>query len=388
VDPVAGSDSIGSGYGTVPGCAFRTVTRALQVVGAPTAPVEVELRGPSTVGAGESFPFALVENVTLTTSGGPVQVEVPNAQVGVLLASGASGIAAIPAAALTLDGQNHEGCSGIVATTGSQRTTRVTGVTVTSFLGDGIVVESSGVLSIGPGVTSTLNGTATEPRAGLHVAGTGQALVSVPAGSAPTHFDANTSHGILVEEEASIAVSGAVTDPALGVGTVTTNANDEAGVWVAQTPGRGPQNVITGLVSFGSPSGNGLRFVAGSSVKLRGSASLGNRGSGVLVTDTSASSDISQIDLGRTGDSGDNLLQAAEGGTASNASAGICLQVNANAGMLRAVGNVFSAANCAMGTGALTMTTQGCGARCAGAECDLAVMGRGNDIDVSSCSHP
>jgi hypothetical protein len=391
VDPVQGSDQAGTGNASVAGCAFKTITRALQVVGkSPLLATTIRVLGPSTVNAGETFPVVVPANVVITTSLGPVTVKVPAMQAGFSLAAANSGIAGGPGASVTIDGQNAIATYAIVASTGSRTTTLISNLTVTGFLDDGILVNTTGTLSIGPGVTSTSNGTAAARKSGLHVTAGGHAIIDVPLGSAPAHFDANTSHGILVDGSGYVTLTGAVTSATAGAGTVTANANFAAGLWVSQTPGAPPPNVITGLVSFGATSGNGMRFLAGSNVKLRGSVSLNNQASGVLVSGAAASNDVAQIDLGNPtgGDYGNNTFQE-PAGSANNGGAGICLSLTANSGTLLGAGNVFGAVNCAAGTGMLTINRGACGnAACAGRICDLGVIGPGNDINVARCVHP
>lgn len=402
VDPNNGSDSTGSGDGSTPGCAFKTITRALQVIGrTPAVATTITVLGASTVGVGETFPLVLPTNVTVTTSGGAVTVSVPSGKAGFVLSAIGSGINGGSGAALTISGQNgnaNTATYGIVINTGTGVLTtngpKVSNVTVTNFLDDGILVENSGIVRIGAGVTSTLNGVTTARKAGLHVTGNGQAIVNVASGAAATHFDANTNHGILVDGMGSVTVTGTVTNAATGQGTVTTNGNYAAGVSIEQTPGTPPLNAISGLVAFGNTNGNGMRFVAGSNVSLRNSGSLGNQGNGVIVsavTATAGSNDISKIDLGSPPDAGvtygGNTLQAALG-SGNNGGAGICLQVRPNAGTLNAAGNQFATVNCGTTAGTLTLNSGACGnAACTGGVCDLGIVNTtGNGFDVSLCS--
>jgi len=256
------------------------------------------------------------------------------------------------------------------------------------------LVQNGGVLSIGAGVTSTGSPD------GLHVTGNGtpSVTINVPSGGAATHFDTNTVHGILVSNSGSISLTGAVTSTAAPpVGTITTSHNTAAGIWVEQTPGTPPQNTITGLVSYAN-TGNGLRFVGGSNVKLRGSVSLGNAASGVIVSAGAAaagaaSNDISKIDLGDPSDAGGsiggNTLQAPFG-AGQNGNAGVCLAMRANAGTLSAAGNAFSTLNCATATTNVFTNKAGCGNACAAnaTVCDIGFAGVGNDVNVSLCMHP
>jgi hypothetical protein len=400
VDPVNGNDQTGNGNGSTLGCAFKTITRALAVIGTPALPTTITILGPATVGAGETFPIVLPDDVNLTTSAGAVTIDVPTGKSGFTLASPNSSIFGGTGAALTISGTTNEATNGIVATTGSAASTQISNLTVTAFANDGILVENAGILTIGAGVTSSFNGTAAAAHDGLHVTGTGHAIIDVPTGQAPTHFDNNTNHGILVDGTGSIALTGVVTSATAGTGTITTNTNNLAGLWLAQTPGTVaapvPENVVDGLVSFGNTGGNGIRIVAGSAIQLRNSATLGNSASGVNVSSAGfgpgGSNDISHIDLGSpaTADAsasfGNNIFQEALGAAGHNVGVGICLQTRAGAGTLLAAGNEFGATDCsaAADAGGMALTVN---ATCNGGV-DIGITAPGNDIDVSNCTHP
>ncbi|MDP9034064.1 MAG: hypothetical protein M3O50_04615 [Myxococcota bacterium] len=392
VDPINGSDRAGTGARTTPRCAFQTITAALSFIGrssAPISPNTVIVVGPSTVQAGESFPLTVPAHVSVVTSSGPVTINVAPGVSGFVLAAPGAAVAGGPGAPLTLAGTGAA-TNGIAAARGSDLTTRLQQVTITGFAGAGIWIHGSGALWIGPGVVSTRNGSATAPASGLHVTESAQAQIDVAAGSAPTHFDANTNHGILVEGSAFVTVSGAVTDALAGVGTITTNFNSQAGLWIAQTPGS-PANVVSGLVSFGSVAGNGMRFFAGSTVTLRDSVSLGNSSAGVRVSDTTASVDLTGIDLGRpvATEYGHNVFQAS--GPAHNSGAGVCLDLsNGATDVLVAAGNLFRSARCDTPGAVLTLQTGGCRGTCGGLPCDLGIIDPvgSSDIDVTACTHP
>jgi hypothetical protein len=392
VDPVNGSDTAGNGNGNPATCAFKTITRALEVIGNDAAfAITVTVIGPSTVATGETFPIPVPQNVALTTSGGAVTVNVPQAKAGFVLNAPNASIAGGAGAALTVSGQANKGTFGITASSATSTGTSISNLTVSSFATAGILVQNGGVLSIGAGVTSTGSPD------GLHLMGTGtpSVTITVPSGAAATHFDSNTVHGILVSENGSISLTGAVASTAVPpMGTVTTNHNTAAGIWVEQAAGTPPLNTITGLVSYAN-TGNGLRLVGGSNVKVRGSVSLGNTDSGVIVSaggaGGAATNDISKIDLGDPSDAGgtlgNNTLQAALG-DGQNGNAGVCLAMRANAGTLLAAGNAFSTLNCASATGSVVTNAAGCGNTCAGGVCDIGFSGAGNNINVSLCSHP
>lgn len=405
VDPVNGSDQTGTGD-TTPGCGFKTIARALQVIGTPASTTSIVVVGPSTVAAGETFPIVLPANVNLTTSGGTVEIDVPDGTSGFTLNAPGSGINlgspddAGAGNALVINGRSTGNMAsfGIVVDTGAGVTAanapHISFVDVTSFVNDGIFVHNAGIVRIGAAVTSTLNGLTNARRAGLHVTGTGQAIIDVPAGETPSHFDDNTDHGILVDENGSVTITGTVTNGATGTGTVTTNDNYLAGIWIEQAPGTPPLNSITGVVSFGNTNGNGMRFVGGSNVKLRGSVLLGNQVNGLIVSAGAGApgNDITMIDVGTTGGAGTtfggNTLQGPLG-FGNNSGAGLCLDMGDNAGTLKAAGNIFEANNCATGAHALHFNAGGCdNLACAGGVCDLGVTnGTGNDIDVTMCTH-
>jgi len=404
VDPVNGSDQTGTGA-TTPGCGFKTIARALQVIGAPVSTTSVVVVGPSTVAAGETFPIVLPANVNLTTSGGTVEVDVPDGTSGFTLNARGSGINlgslddAGAGNALVINGRSTGNMAtvGIVVDTGAGVTTanapQISFVDVTSFVNDGILVHNAGIVRIGAAVTSTLNGLTNARRAGLHVTGTGQAIIDVPAGATPSHFDSNTNHGILVDQNGSVTITGTVIDGAMGTGTVTTSRNYLAGIWIEQTPGTPPLNTITGVASFGNTNGNGMRFVGGSNVKLRGSVLLGNQVNGLIVSAGAGGpgNDISNIDVGTVGGGGStlggNTLQGALG-LGNNGGAGLCLDVGNNAGTLEAAGNIFEGENCATTVHALHFNAGSCdNLTCTGGVCDVGITnGMGNDVDVTLCT--
>jgi hypothetical protein len=392
VDPNNGDDSIGTGDLTA-GCAFKTITRALQVVPAnPPLPVTITVLGGSTVqeSNGEKFPINIPKGVTITTSGGTVTVNVPATQTGFALNASNSALMGAAASTLVVSGVNNTGSIGIVASAGSDATTQIANLDVTGFLDEGIRVQGTGVLAIGSWVSSTKNGTASGPRSGLHVTDTGHAIVS-PAANTVTRFDENTRNGIEVDGSGFITVTGTVMDAAAGTGTVLARANDDAGLYISQSGNTPAQNVITGLVSYASPNGlAGIHLLAGSNVKLRNSVSLANVHAGVRVDmGPAGSNDISKIDLGSANDGG-NTVQAALG-MSPNGGAGLCLSLKTNSSAtLSAQGNVFETSNCARAPTSLTINKVDCtGFVDLGLEnIGTADAGVANAIDVTKCTHP
>jgi hypothetical protein len=389
VDPVNGDDSTGTGD-SAQGCAFKTIKRALQVIGTAVTANTITVIGPSTVSAGETFPIIVPTNVTITTSTGAVTINVPAGRNGFTLDATKTTITGGTGAALTIEGtpsgavsMANSGTNGIVVGTGSDSTTVISNLTVRDFLRDGILVQNAGVLSIGAGVSSGLNGSTTAAASGLHVTGTGTATISVQPGSTPTHFNSNTNHGINIDGLGSITVTGVVTNAIAGTGTVTANANHFAGLWISQTGANPPLNTITGLVSYASTNGAaGIHLIAGSNVKVRSSVSLANANNGVLVTGPmGAAVDISKIDLGTATD-GNNTFQEPLGMN-PNGGVGICLNVPRNSGQLAAQGNTFGSTNCSTTAGVLTAN------RFCGGGADVGIVtAMGNSIDTTMCTHP
>jgi hypothetical protein len=393
VDPQNGDDSIGTGDSTA-GCAFKTITRALNVIPPnPPFPVTIMVLGGSTVqeSNGEKFPIVIPKGVTITTSGGTVTVDVPPMNTGFELSAANSVLRGAAASTLVISGSGNTGSVGIVASLGSDDTTQIANLDVTGFLDDGILVMGTGVLSIGSWVSSTKNGTGTGPRSGLHVID-GHAIIS-PAANSVTRFDDNTLHGIEVDGSGFITVTGTVMDAAAGTGTVVARRNGDAGLRISQSGNTTPQSVVSGLVSYASPNGQaGIHIFAGSSVKLRNSVSLANAHAGIRVDTSGAtgSNDISKIDLGSAADNGNNIVQAALGMN-PNGGAGICLSLKTNSGAtLSARGNVFEANDCAATAAGLTINKVDCsGFVDLGLE-DVGTADAGvpNTIDVSKCTHP
>lgn len=378
VDPVGGSDAVGTGDATVPGCAFRSITRALGTLGVPANPdtrisVESGSLGEST---GEVFPIVVPENVVIDGSAGTARVLVGANRMGFVLRSGASGIRG-----LTIDGQGRLAVTGILAGTGTASDTSLANLDVRGFAADGIRVAGQGVLGIGDGVSSTHDG-----GSGLHVSDEGRVTVN-PAG-APVHFDGNVQFGIRIDGRAAGSVVGA---PGAGSdGTVTTNANGLDGISIGQTPGSDPPPAITirGVVSIANGA-SGIAITAGSNVLVRGSRFIGNRANGISVADYVNGAvrygTTALIDLGTAAkpDYGGNVVQIAPGEN-PNLGAGICLAVDRTLGqILNAAGNVFAGGvDCGATPGVLNRS-----AACSNAV-DVAVAGglpTSNSVDVSQC---
>jgi hypothetical protein len=360
VDPVGGVDATATGSGKVgtaatPSCSFKTITRALQVIGnAPPAGTTITVVGvanaTTALVAAEDLPIIVPANVTIATSVGPISVTLDADGSGFALAGDGATIAAAAVAPLTIDGAGHTSGMGIAVAPGAGKTAGISNVAIKNTGDDGIAVMN-GTLAIGPGVTVTSAGhaTATGRRSGLHIAG-GVVNIVVPEGQTPSTFTANTLHGIEVTDLGVLNVTGVpVTDPITGAGTVVASGNSRSNIFISQTPGMAPSlSTLDGVVAWDSTTAAGIEIIAGSHVNLRNSISLNNTTDGVLITTadaTTAGEAIANIDLGTAGSFGENTLQLATAAVDhSNPGAGICLQLDPNSGTqtLAAAGNIFA----------------------------------------------
>ena len=410
VDPIHGSDATGQTGSAA--CAFATITRALQVIGnSPPAGTTIQVvnslgdAGASvahvtgvtggTPGTGqELFPIILPANLTITTAGGPVEVDVPapasnKSTSGFVLSGSSSGIAGGAGAPLTLDGQaagqTGKATYGVVVQSSSGA---LSNVTITNFGTDGILVSNSktvaSALAIGAGVQSNGNGVD-----GLTVSGSSS--VTITGGAAQITFNGNAQHGIFASGTANLMVTGTVGTPASS-SSVVASGNALAGVWIQSAPTT--QSVLNGIAAVAG-SANGLRIVPGSNIKVVNSAFLGNAANGIDIENGkgATSSAIGNINLGTDGSgAGNNVVQASTGG---NANAGICLLVPATADVqLSAKVNIFGAAGTPItctGAGGAALDVNpnlACGGQVdVGGTIVHGDAGAGNTINVTTCTY-
>jgi hypothetical protein len=385
VDPMRGSNGTGTtgsnmaGGATSGSCAFKTIGHAIEVVGAspPAGTTITLLSDDSTAINGEAFPLVIPTNTIVQGATASVTISVSGSTTttadggstttphdGFHLASPASGLKS-----LTLNGALAAvAARGINAGTGSSATTTVGDITIHGFPDAGILIQGSGVLSIGAGTVSSSN------LYGLHVTSSGVASVT-GSSSARTAFSTNKI-GILVDSLGSITVDGtAGTD---GSGTVVANGNtgtaaEGDGVLFDPTPnGAGTfpaQSVVTGLVVWSSGS-NGIHIYGGAKVKVRSSYILNNGLSGIRVETNPAAcatgatsctrNDYTYVDLGTStttlSDWGLNSVQDVATGY-PNKTVGVCFLPTAPTTgtiSLFAEGNIFGTVNCSTTAGALT----------------------------------
>jgi hypothetical protein len=404
VDPVNGNDSGATGSnlagGTpTPSCSFKTITRAMQVIGtfaAPNTKVVIIGTGASTgLAAADALPITIQPNVIITTQGGPIKIVLPNAanqanpasNSGFVLVNSGSGVQGTASAPLTLDGNNNLSGRAIAVQPGAGNSVTLSDVTIQNTRDHGIFV-TNGVLNIGAGVVvknaGLVNGVVNIQRDGLIVNGTinagtvtaaGVVNINVPTGQTPTQFTSNTLNGIEVTTGGTLTITGVAGVPPSGNGTVITSLNgaagvaNTAGVRINQTPGTTGlgTNTITGLVSWGNTL-NGADIYGGSRVTVRSSVFGSNTQFGVDVRNAGAGGtandrlDVTNVDLGTAASFGQNWVQTPTTVLGRNTTTGVCVAMGGNTvvgGPLKLAGNEMISG--AIGTAGVQVDCSGAG---------------------------
>ncbi len=361
VDPVAGNDATATGSGSSGGvsagaCAFKTVTAAIKAIGANAnqKKLTIEIVGPSTVVAGETFPWVVPRNTTITTRGGAVTVAPVGSNLRTItLAEAGAGVSA--PLGLTIDGQDMTGTSrGVVFDTGADDTTSLRHVRIRRFPGAGIAVAATPRAGFPATRGSVLQGVEVDECGGSAsgaavVVGDGAVFltIAVSAGEAPTKITRSPGTGLRVMGAAGVKLTGAI-DLSAPAGLLELSDNAAMGADVQHGP-NGTASSLTGVLLRGNGKGNtpgpGLRVNLFSKLKVRGCASLDNGDHGVLVISPGAISGnlTPGVDLGVDNDLGGNVLQDETSGL-RNPMSGVCFSAPA-AGIytIPARGNTFSA---------------------------------------------
>jgi hypothetical protein len=366
VDPVNGTDSNATGSGRAGGqaanaCAFKTITRALQVIGSPTqaSGAIVKVRGNAGTASGEVFPISVPQYVVIQGATAPVTVTVAAGKVGFNFV----GTGAI-LKDLVIEGGGTSDVGVRLPT--ADATATLDGVTVQNTGATGVDVLS-GTLTLLAGTTVQLSGTTQSRQTGITVEGTGQLVVKLTTGR--VSVIRNTARGIRVLERGSVDLEGVVTSntsstPTSYSGTIVVSQNNDANIELNQTGTPHPSNTLKGVLATGSVTSDGLLILGGTAASVRKSVFVGNGLSGIHLshtgTKTNGVNDLSAVDLGKANDPGLNVVQGAND-QLNNKSAGICINVDpATTQAVSAQGNIFAVADCSTTTATLTKNLGAC----------------------------
>jgi len=367
VDPANGSDSNGTGSGKSGGqaanaCAFKTITRALQVIGSPTqaSGAIVKLKGNAGTASGETFPISVPQYVVIQGATGPVTVTLAANKVGFNFAGTGSTLKD-----LVLEGGGTSDIGVRVAT--ADTTATLDAVTVQNTAATGVDIVA-GTLTLLTGTTIQLAGTTLSRQEGITVEGTGKLVAKLTTGKVSVLK--NTAQGIRVLDRGSVDLEGVVTSNSSAIptsfsGTIVVSQNNDANIELNQTgAGTRPSNTVKGVLATGSVASDGLLILGGSVANVRKSVFVGNGLSGIrlLHTGTKANgvNDVTGIDLGKAADPGLNVVQGAND-QLNNKGAGICLDIDpAQTQVVSAQGNIFAVPDCSTTSATLTKNMGDC----------------------------
>jgi hypothetical protein len=307
VDPVSGNDVTGTGATTsmgnaAPACAFRTVTRALQIIGgAPPVGTKIIVLGDSTVALRpapeEKYPIRLPSNVEVRAMSGPIQINDNSAfsVVGTAVTIRGFKIATTVARSYGVEVQ-----PGASLTTGA--------LEISGFSVAGLVSRGRAFLG---------DGTSLKNNAGEGALATSRGLISVelrttaPLGG--VRFEGNMGYGASVIDQGELLLRG---NGDARAPTVQVLNNRKGGVRVE------PRAVaeLRGLFIAGSTAASGVDVYPDSLVKIAESTILNNK-LGVTVSQFGSATNLGSILIEES-----NVLQVSPGGPlAPNSVAGICL---------------------------------------------------------------
>jgi hypothetical protein len=343
-------------------CAYKTITRALQVIGNPTqaSGVIVKLKGNDAAASGETFPIAVPQYVVIQGATGPVTITLPAGKVGFNFAGTGSVLKN-----LVLDGGGTSDIGVRLATAGVAATLDTVTVQNTGATGVDVL---AGTLSLLAGTTIQGAGATANRQEGITVEGTGKLVAKIASGK--VSVTNNTAQGIRVVGGGSIDLEGVVTSNSAAVptsyaGTIVINQNYLAQIEINQTGATPPLNTVKGVLATGSVTLDGLLILAGSNAYVRKSVFVGNGLSGIHLSHTgtqaNGASDVANVDLGKAADLGLNVVQGAND-QINNNRAGICINLDpTQTQVVSAQGNIFAVGDCSATAATLTKNVGGCG---------------------------
>jgi hypothetical protein len=366
VDPANGSDSNGTGSAKSGGqaanaCAFKTITRALQVIGSPTqaSGAVIKLKGNTGTASGETFPISVPQYVVIQGATTGVTVTLAANKVGFDFAGTGSVLKD-----LVLDGGGTSGIGARLQT--ADATASLDAVTIQNTAGTGVDVLA-GTLTLLAGTTIQLAGTAQSRQEGITVEGTGKLVAKLTTGK--VSVIKNTAQGIRVIERGSVDLEGVVTSntsatPTSYTGTIVISQNNDANIELNQAGTPKSVNTLKGVLATGSVASDGLLIFGGSVASVRKSVFVGNGLSGIHLSHTgtkvNGNNDVTAVDLGKTNDPGWNVVQGAND-QLNNKSAGICINLDpAQVQVVNAQGNIFAIPDCSTTTATVTKNLGAC----------------------------
>jgi hypothetical protein len=366
VDPANGSDSNGTGSGKSGGqaanaCAFKTITRALQVIGSPTqaSGAVVKLKGNAGTVSGETFPISIPQYVVIQGATAGVTVTLASGKVGFTFAGTGSALKD-----LVLDGGGNSDIGVRLPT--ADATATLDAVTVQNTAATGVDVLA-GTLTLLAGTTIQMAGTTQSHQEGITVEGTGKLVAKLSTGK--VSVIKNTAQGIHVIERGSIDLEGVITSntsatPTSYAGTILVSQNNDANIELNQTGTPRPVNTLKGVLATGSVLSDGLLILGGTAVNVRKSVFVGNGVNGIHLSHTgnklTGVNDVTAVDLGKANDPGLNVVQGAND-QLNNKGAGICINIDpAQTQVVSAQGNLFAVPDCSVTAATLTKNVGDC----------------------------
>jgi len=367
VDPANGSDSNGTGSGKSGGqaanaCAFKTITRALQVIGSPTqaSGAVIKLKGNASAASGEAFPISVPQYVVIQGATGPVTVTLSAGKVGFNFAGTGSVLKD-----LLVEGGGTSDVGVRLNTADASATLDAVIVQNTAATGVNVL---AGTLTLLAGTTVQMAGTTQARQEGITVEGTGKLVAKIATGK--ISVIKNTAQGIHVLGRGSVVLEGVVTSnttaiPTTYTGTIVVSQNNDADIELNQTGATPPLNTIKGVLATGSVTSDGLLVLGGTAVNVRRSVFVGNGLNGVHLSHTGTRAnginDMTAVDLGKATDPGLNTVQGAND-QLNNKGAGICINIDpTQIQTVSAQGNLFAVADCSTTTATLTKNVGACG---------------------------
>ena len=399
VDPVNGSDTVGTGSGAAGGvassrCAFKTVANAILHIGANAAgaTLVISVAGPSKLDATEKYPLKVPPKTTVTTTGGNVVVALTaNARAFDLTKDGASLDGGTFLIDIDAEKQGGTKTAGVFVGTGATDATRIRHVRISDTVGAAIAVTGTGRVTIEEGVHLRRSGRGTGTVPGLAIGDpAGFATLEAPAGSDPILIE-ECGNGIAVTGGGGIKIAGVPDAASTDKGTIVVQKNLGPGIVITQgglLPGPAPLCDVFGVVSFGNGTanaGSGLRVSYTSNVRLRSSVFLANKTHGVHVI--AADVGLLAFDMGTASEPGLNVVQRLNVQGSINLGTGICLSPGNGANLtIPARGNVFGTGkDCSTTAATLVQTANGPNACASGRDIGIDTVNPTNNIDVSLC---